>query len=125
MERNTTQRTAIRGILTAANRPLTPREVLEGARGSVPNMGLATVYRTVKALTEEGWLVPVEMPGQPQRYECAGKGHHHHFNCNRCGRTFEMEGCPAGIDALVPDGFSMEAHEVFIYGLCDECNPAL
>lgn len=124
MERNTTQRTAIRGVLTAADRPLTPREVLDGARGSVPNMGLATVYRTVKALTEEGWLVPVEMPGQPQRYERAGKGHHHHFNCNRCGRTFEMEGCPTGIDALVPEGFSMEAHEVFIYGLCDECNPA-
>lgn len=122
MERDTSQRRAIRHVLTVANRPLTPREVLEDARVRVPNMGMATVYRTVKALTEEGWLAPVEMPGQPQRYERAGKGHHHHFNCNRCGRTFEMDGCPDGLEVMVPPGFTMHGHEVFIYGLCGECN---
>ena len=26
-------------------------------------LGMASVYRTIEALTEEGWLVPVEMPG--------------------------------------------------------------
>ena len=108
--------------MTVAGRPLTPREVLDKAHGHVPNMGIATVYRTVKALMEEGWLSAVEMPGQPQRYERAGKEHHHHFNCNRCGRTFEMDGCPGGLDSMVPDGFKMETHEVFIYGLCEECN---
>lgn len=123
MERETPQRRAIRRVLHQSGRPLTPREVLDGARSEVPGMGIATVYRTVKALTEEGWLVPVEMPGEPQRYERAGKGHHHHFNCNRCGRTFEMEGCPSGFEDMVPAGFRMEAHEVFIYGLCDDCNP--
>ena len=59
---------------------------------------------------------------QPQRYERAGKEHHHHFNCNRCGRTFEMDGCPGGLERMVPGGFKMETHEVFIYGLCEECN---
>ncbi len=122
MERDTTQRRAIREVLTVAGRPLTPREVLDEARGQVPNIGIATVYRTVKALMEEGWLSAVELPGQPQRYEQAGKEHHHHFNCNRCGRTFEMDGCPGGLDRMVPDGFKMETHEVFIYGLCEECN---
>ncbi len=122
MERDTAQRRAIRGVLTAAGRPLTPREVLNEARRHVPNIGIATVYRTVKALIEEGWLSPVELPGQPQRYERAGKDHHHHFNCNQCGRTFEMDGCPGGLDLIVPEGFKMEAHEVFIYGLCEECN---
>ena len=124
MERNTAQRRTIRAVLSAANRPLTPREVLLEARSQVPNMGIATVYRRLKALMDEGWLVAVELPGQPQRYERSGKGHHHHFNCSRCGRTFEMEGCPGGLDELVPDGFTMEAHEVFVYGLCDECNPS-
>ena len=122
MERNTTQRRAIREILSDADRPLTPQEVLEGARRTVPQMGLATVYRTVKALIDEGWLEAVEMPGEPQRYERAGKEHHHHFNCTKCGRTFEMEGCPEGLETMVPGGFTMETHEVFIYGLCDECN---
>ena len=122
MERDTTQRRAIRKVLTVAGRPLTPREVLDEARGQVPNIGIATVYRTVKALMEEGWLSAVELPGQPQRYEQAGKEHHHQFNCNRGGRTFEMDGCPGGLDRMVPDGFKMETHEVFIYGLCEECN---
>ncbi len=123
LERDTNQRRAIRDVLTLAGRPLTPREVQDEARTLVPNLGIATVYRTLKALLEEGWLSAVEMPGQPQRYEQAGKEHHHHFNCNRCGRTFEMDGCPGGLDQMVPHGFKMETHEVFIYGVCEECNP--
>ena len=122
MERDTPQRRAIRRALAQSGRPMSPTELLAAAREDVPRMGLATVYRTVRALTDEGWLVPVEMPGEPQRYECAGKGHHHHFNCSRCGRTFEVEGCPKGLETMVPDGFRMETHEVFIYGLCSECN---
>lgn len=121
MERDTPQRRAIRRVLEQADRPLTPREVLRGAQDDVPALGIATVYRTVKALTEEGWLAAVEMPGEPQRYERAGKQHHHHFNCTRCGRTFEMEGCPEGFEEMVPSGFTMQTHEVFIYGLCDDC----
>lgn len=124
MERNTPQRQAIRDTFRATERPLTPKEVLDAARRSIETLGLATVYRTLKSLTEEGWLEPVEMPGEPQRYERAGKGHHHHFNCNRCGRTFEMEGCPSGFEEMVPRGFTMEAHEVFIYGECAECAEA-
>lgn len=122
MDRDTPQRRAIRRILQQSGRPMSPSELLGAAREDVPRMGLATVYRTVRALTDEGWLVPVEMPGEPQRYECAGKGHHHHFNCSQCGRTFEVEGCPTGLETMVPAGFKMEAHEVFIYGLCGECN---
>ena len=125
MERDTGQKRAIRDVLTAAGRPLMPKEVLDEARESVPKMGIATVYRTLKALTETGWLHAVELPGESQRYERAGKGHHHHFNCNRCGRTFDLQGCPGSMDGIIPAGFKMETHEVFVYGLCEECNVAV
>ena len=94
----------------------------EKAQKAVPNLGIATVYRTVKGLIDDGELTAVELPGEPQRYERAGKGHHHHFTCNTCGRMFEMDGCPQGLHLLVPDGFKMESHEVFIYGRCADCN---
>lgn len=122
MQRDTAQRRAIRKVLTKAGRPLSPQEVLDDARSEVPNLGIATVYRTVKGLTDEGWLVPVELPGEPQRYEKAGKGHHHHFCCRKCGRMFEMTGCPDNLGRLVPAGFVMEDHELFIYGRCQECS---
>jgi len=121
VQRDTAQRRAIQSVFSSENRPLTPQELLEGAQVAVPQLGLATVYRTLKRLTEAGAVMVVDVPGEPQRYELAGKGHHHHFSCRLCGRMFEMSGCPGDLERLVPKGFLMEDHEVFIYGRCRDC----
>ncbi len=121
MERNTRQRTAIREALEAANRPLSPGEVLDAAQRMVPRLGIATVYRTLRALQEEGWLTVVELPGDSARYERAHLDHHHHFQCRACNRVFEMKGCPANVAALAPAGFEVDAHEVVLYGRCVSC----
>ncbi len=121
MHRDTAQRRAIRQVFREAARPLSPGEILEGARRFVPNLGIATVYRSVRGLTEEGWLVPVEVPGEPHRYELSGQDHHHHFTCRQCGRMFDFDGCPKDLARLVPAGFVMEDHEVFLYGRCADC----
>jgi Fur family ferric uptake transcriptional regulator len=115
MDRNTRQRQAIRQIFEETDRPLGPQEVLQAA--------IATVYRTLKALLAEGWLVAVELPGESQRYEIAGKDHHHHFRCRACDRVFEIEGCFANLQRLAPRGFQLEKHEVVLYGMCDTCAP--
>jgi Fur family transcriptional regulator, ferric uptake regulator len=121
MERDTAQRRAIRAALTEADRPLSPREVLDAASADVASLGIATVYRNIKALVEEGWLTPVELPGEAPRYEVAGKQHHHHFLCRSCERVFELPGCVANISAGLPEGFRPERHEVVLFGLCDAC----
>lgn len=121
MQRQTRQRQAIRTVFLEAQRPLSPQEVLELARVRVPSLGLATVYRTLKGLLEEGFLVPVELPGEVPRYERAGKAHHHHFLCRVCGRVYELEGCPQDVETLVPPGFLAEGHEVTLYGRCAAC----
>lgn len=121
MTRKTAQRAAIADVFLQTSRPLTPQEILEFAQKQVPKLGIATVYRTVKSLTEEGDLVTVDAPGEPTRFENAGKQHHHHFSCRVCGRMFEMAGCPGGIAALVPEGFEMEDHEFIVYGRCKTC----
>ncbi len=124
MERDTRQRKAIRQSIEDAARPLSPQEILEFAQAAVPGLGMATVYRSIKGLVEEGWLRAVELPGRPPAYEVAGKEHHHHFHCRKCGRVFEVEGCPGNLKKLAPPGFVVEEHEVVLYGLCDRCKAA-
>ena len=121
MQRTTRQREAIRTALEAAGRPLSPQEILAAARADLPQLGLATVYRTVKGLLADGALRTVELPGTPARYELAGKHHHHHFHCRGCDGVFEVEACPAGIRGLLPGGFRLEEHEIILYGLCAAC----
>lgn len=120
-KRDTQQRRAIRAAIDDANRPLSPREVLESARRGSPGLGIATVYRTLKTWVEEGGLTQVDLPGEPPRYETTGKQHHHHFHCRSCDRVYELEGCPEGLRSLTPAGFSLESHEVVLYGRCAEC----
>lgn len=121
MVRNTRQRAVIREVLEHADRPLGAQEVLTEAQRQMKGLGIATVYRTIKGLTEEGWLVPVELPGEPPRYELAGKGHHHHFHCRDCGKMFELEGCVENLKKLLPKGFKTTGHEVLLYGACAQC----
>jgi Fur family ferric uptake transcriptional regulator len=122
MERKTRQRDAIRNVFTRVGRPLGPHEILEHAQHEVPGLGIATVYRNVKSLVEEGLLAPIDIPGQPTCYEAAGLAHHHHFHCRACGKVFDVQGCPGELHKLSPPGFAVESHEVILYGRCSLCN---
>ena len=120
--RNTRQRSAIYGVLAEGDHPLTIDELHDGALKRVKRLGIATVYRTVKALIDRGEIVPVEVAGAPTRYEASGKGHHHHFHCRTCGKVYEIRGCARAIEALAPAGFTTEAHDVTLTGQCDSCS---
>lgn len=122
MERDTQQRRAIRAAFEEAGRPLNPQEVLDIARRGSPGLGIATVYRTIKSLAEVGALTQVDLPGETPRFETTGKTHHHHFHCRKCDRVYELEGCPEGLARMTPAGFSLEAHEVVLYGRCASCD---
>jgi Fur family ferric uptake transcriptional regulator len=124
MERNTRQRAAIERVFSEAARPLHPQEVLSAARRFVPQMGIATVYRALKSLYDEGRVVTVELPGEPARYESAALEHHHHFQCRRCQKVFELAGCSIDFSGQTPPGFRVEDHEVVLYGRCSTCAPA-
>ena len=124
MERATRQNTAIREAIEAAGRPLSPTEVLDEARRHVAALGLATVYRNLKALVDEGAIQVVTLPGEVPRYEVAQRGHHHHFRCDACQRVFDVHQCPGDLAGLAPPGFSVSRHEITLYGRCSDCQPA-
>ncbi len=123
MERNTRQRSAIRDAIAQADRPLLPQEVLDAAQQQVPGLGIATVYRNLKALVDEGELQPVNLPGENPRFELAGRHHHHHFQCRQCDRVFDVHACPGDLSALAPQGFTVEDHDLTLYGRCKDCAP--
>lgn len=123
MERNTRQRAAIRQAIESAGRPLLPAEVLEAAQQEVPGLSLATVYRGLKALVEDGLITPVSLPSEVTRYEVAGHHHHHHFQCLGCQRVFDVHACPGDLGRLAPPGFSVESHDLTLYGRCVDCRP--
>ena len=119
--RKTRQKDAIRTAFTAADRPLSHEEALTLAQQQVDGLSIATVYRNIHLLVDEGWLVPVEVPGDTTRYETAGKEHHHHFQCNECGKMFELPGCGVDVKPKLPRGFRGTGHEFYVYGVCDSC----
>lgn len=121
MERQTPQREAIRALFTIEGDPLSPQEILEQASKSIAKISLATVYRTIRSLEELGEIVAVELPGEPARYELAGKGHHHHFMCEDCGRAFDVDSCPGNLTKMIPAGFKLLRHEITLYGSCRDC----
>ncbi len=119
--RNTKQRNALRETLERAERPLSVAELLEGASLRVDGLGVATVYRAVGALLEAGVIDAVEIPGEPTRYERSDKGHHHHFQCEKCERVFDIAGCLENVRKLAPPKFRVKEHAVTLYGLCASC----
>lgn len=120
--RNTKQKEAIRVAFTTADRPLSHDEALGLAQQQVEGISIATVYRNINLLVEEKWLARVAVPGDATRYEVAGKGHHHHFQCNACGKLYELEGCEIEMHPALPTGFRPSGHELFVYGLCNTCD---
>jgi len=121
MDRSTRQRHTIQLVFKAAERPLNVQEVLEGGQQILPALGIATVYRAVKTLMEEQWLVSVQIPGDIPYYEPAGKSHHHHFRCRTCNKVYELQDCMIDFKKLVPAGFSLDTHDVLLYGTCRFC----
>jgi Fur family ferric uptake transcriptional regulator len=119
--RNTRQKEAIRAAFLDADRPLAPEEALSFAQKKVPAVSIATIYRNIASLIEDRWLASVDVPGQPPRYEVAGKAHHHHFQCTRCNAVHELAGCVMQTRPKLPRGFTYSGHEFFVYGTCAAC----
>lgn len=121
MRRTTRQREAVCRVFTESKIPLGPHEALHAAQHYVPGIGIVTVYRTIKILLDEGWLVSIELPGRNPLYQRSQAPHQHYFQCRQCVTMVPVK-CPARtIKRLAPSGFQLEHHEMILYGLCTNC----
>jgi len=105
---------------------LSAEDVLREARKKSPNIGIATVYRTLEKLASINVLYKTVFEGGRYRYELSiGDEHqHHHLICLNCGSITEMEDDLLHIleERLEKSGFHVVDHELKFYGYCPECN---
>lgn len=121
--RSTRQRSAIRRVIGQADRPLMPTEILVEAQRIVPALGIATVYRNLKLMVDDGELCVVTLPGVTPRFELAESDEHVHLLCRRCSRVFDIYGCPGDFSRILPEGFRVDDYKLTLYGVCPACSP--
>jgi Fur family transcriptional regulator, peroxide stress response regulator len=121
--RSTPQRLAIVDEVFNRHHP-TVAEIHETVRRQFPTIGLATVYNTLRSLTERGFVK--ELPfGDATRFDVNVEPHAN-LVCNRCGRIEDSDACGDLISEIRQrvangDGFRPESQRIDIYGLCSEC----
>jgi Fur family ferric uptake transcriptional regulator len=121
----TRQREVIVDAFFAQAGHLSVEDLLHKAKERDPTIGAATVYRTMKILTDAGLASARHFEGGQTRYEAALDRHHHdHLICTSCGNIIEFEN--ERIEALqesVADehGFTVTHHKLELYGLCKVC----
>ncbi|HSP73625.1 MAG TPA: transcriptional repressor [Gaiellaceae bacterium] len=120
--RSTPQRTAVLDAVAGLDGPFTLVELYDRAREKEPQLGLATVYRTVELLRETESVRPLPTEGRPTYVRCH-PGHHHHLVCRACGTVQETDlcACPDASELKRRHDFVPETHAADVYGLCGRC----
>jgi len=104
------------------------QEIHEALQGRGRRIGLASVYRMVDRLAEQGLLQRIEIGDGIVRYEPAHDAqHHHHLVCGDCGKVepFTDATLERAVEAVeARSGYSVVAHEVMLRGSCADCRTA-
>lgn len=123
----TRQRELIAEVFFKEGGHLKVEDLLERVRQEDAQVSLATVYRTMKLLTECGLAEPHNFGDGHTRYEPSeGEDEHHdHLICRQCGQIVEFYN--AELEALQETiakahGFDIQDHRMEIYGDCKDPN---
>ena len=108
---------------------MTVAEMAELLKESGSDMGIATVYRAVRRLEEEGLLLKtVNGATGKAAYRYAAPDEtvrsSHRVFCTRCGRAVDLTyRFTDKLEKSVSDatGYSLTDHQIMFYGLCPDC----
>ncbi len=109
--KSTKPRQQVLKILQVGHTPLSAKTIYKKTR----NINLASIYRTLKLLTELN-IIQQEFINNKNYYYLANKKHHHiickncgHLECIPCNHSFKIK------------NFSQINHQVMLTGLCNKC----
>ena len=125
--RETRQRAAVSAALDQVEEFVSAQQLHARLRERGDGVGLATVYRTLQHLAEEG-EVDVLRTGEGEAvYRRCSTGHHHHLICRRCRRTVEVDSLAVERWArriAAENGFADVEHVLEVFGICGACATA-
>ena len=124
--RLTPQRQAVlETFLVNPDRHLSADDVYSIVKATNPEIGVATVYRTLELFRELHIISEQDFGQGMSRYECASdNSHHHHIVCLACGRVWEFNN--ATLERverqLAKDhDFEVVGHNLQLFGYCKDC----
>ena len=103
---------------------LTPAALDQKVQPGHPNIGLATVYRTLETLAKLELICELHAGGNCRSYTIAAPGHHHHLICAQCGEVVDFSGYHLTEleERLCREtGFEIEGHLLEFIGRCQNC----
>ena len=101
-----------------------PEEVYELVHQKSPAVNRATIYRTLKLLSDLALIVDTVAVDGHLVYELAGEQTHHHLVCRICGANVEFSDVYFRAFAEVlqqSHNFLIETTHVTLTGMCAEC----
>lgn len=122
--KHTAQREAIVREFLSTKEHITIDELLRRVKTSHPNVGYATVYRTLRLLKDVGIADERNFGDGKTLYEPIGEHHHDHLICTRCAKIIEFENDEIEVlqEAVAEThGFTITGHKMELYGLCADC----
>lgn len=117
----------LRVLLENKEKHLSAEDVYTLVKEKMPDVGLATVYRSLELFLENDIIHCVDFGDGRKRYEYGaseGEHHHHHAICLKCNHVIEIN------DDLLDElenqvqrehGFQVTNHELKLFGYCKEC----
>lgn len=99
----------------------TAKDLIQHLEKRYKSISPDTIYRNLHLYNEIGILETTELYGEKNfRISCTDH-HHHHFICNTCGKTKEIEVCPMKEVQQALSNYAIDGHKFEIYGQCPSC----
>ncbi|MCL5056636.1 MAG: transcriptional repressor [Actinobacteria bacterium] len=118
----------LRVLLENKDKHLSAEEVYNLVKVKAPDVGLATVYRTLELFCDFDIIHGMDFGDGRKRYEFGGDDfmghHHHHLICLKCGVILEVaEDLLEDLEERVNRdlGFDVQNHQLKIFGYCRNC----
>lgn len=121
--KRTKQREELIKLFAAENRYLTAKQVQQQLEEAFPSLSFDTIYRNLYSFVDIGILETTELNNEKLfRMTCLHEGHHHHhFICEVCSRTIQLEMCPMDFFEQQLQHCQLNSHRFEIFGICDQC----
>lgn len=124
--RMTPQRQAILKTLDEVGGHLSPADIFQQVRASLPGLTEATVYRTLDFLADNRMINPSQTASGHLVYELA-RDDHHHLICRVCARQVQVEPGwvrPAFEQIEAHTNFHLGSSHLTFFGVCPDCQPS-